>query len=65
MEMVELHNVPGDEIPNFIDILVNKIDDSWNWCPKYDLFELETASIRLSPYFKRLAELLEAFSSSW
>ena len=65
MEMVELHNVPGDEIRNFIDIPENKLDDNWYWCPKCDTYKQETPPIKLSPDIAQLTRLLEAFSNNW
>ena len=65
MEMVELRNVPGEEIRDFIDIPGNKLEDNWYWCPICDLFKQETAPIKLSPDIKRLTKLLEAYSNYW
>ena len=64
MEMVELQNVPGDEIRNFIDIPGNKLDDNWYWCPKCDFYKQETPPIKLSADITKLAKLLEAFPSN-
>ena len=65
MEMAELHDVPGEEIINFIDIPGNKLEDNWYWCPKCDFYKQETAPIKLPPDIKRITELLEAFSNNW
>ena len=65
MELVELHNVPGDEIRNFIDIPGNKLVDNWYWCQKCDLYKQDTVPIKVFPDIKRLTKLLEAYSNNW
>ena len=65
MESVELHDVPGEEIRNFLDIPENKLDDNWYWCPKCDFYKQETPPIKLSADITRLAKMLETFPSNW
>ena len=65
MEMMELHNVPGEEIRNFLDIPGNKLVDNWYWCPKCDFFKQESIPIKFSPDIARLTQLLEAYSNNW
>jgi hypothetical protein len=65
MESVELHDVPGDDIRNFIDIPGNRLDDNWYWCPKCDTYKQETPPIRLSPDIKRITQLLDSISNNW
>ena len=62
---VDLQQVPGENLRDFIGVPGNKLEDNWLWCSECDSYEQSKTPAKLSPEIERLKETLEYYSSAW
>ena len=65
MDPVELHDVPADNIKDFVDVPGNKLDDNWYWCSNCDSYEQFKTTEKSSPEIERVLQTLSSFVSDW
>ena len=66
MVPVELHQIPVEDLKDFISVDGNKLEDNWYWCTECDSFEQRPIpTAKVSPEILQKEQELKSYLSDW